>query len=109
MYLERFIYAQDPSAYWAAAKYADRSWEYINRPLIHECGNWETEHYNSVLEITRSSTVSFLEILKSEIYIGLSPALYLQCRALPDPSFFLQNSFCFAAVDVDSRNEEGRI
>jgi hypothetical protein len=25
---------------------------YINRPQIHECGNWETEHYNSFLEIT---------------------------------------------------------
>jgi hypothetical protein len=23
----------------------------INRPQIHECGNWETEHYNSVLEM----------------------------------------------------------
>jgi hypothetical protein len=31
----------------------DRSWEYINRSQIHECGNWETEHYNSVLEIRR--------------------------------------------------------
>ncbi len=31
----------------------DRSWEYINRSQIHECGKWETEHYNSVLEITR--------------------------------------------------------
>jgi hypothetical protein len=27
--------------------------EYINRSQIHECGNWETELYNSVLEITR--------------------------------------------------------
>jgi hypothetical protein len=27
--------------------------EYINRSQIHECRNWETEHYNSVLEITR--------------------------------------------------------
>jgi hypothetical protein len=44
----------DRSAYLAAAKYADRSWEYINRSQIHECGNFETEHYNSVLEITRS-------------------------------------------------------
>jgi hypothetical protein len=26
---------------------------YINRSQIHECGNWKTEHYNSVLEITR--------------------------------------------------------
>jgi hypothetical protein len=25
----------------------------INRSQIHECGNWETEHYNSVLEIAR--------------------------------------------------------
>jgi hypothetical protein len=30
---------------------ADRSWEYINRSQIHECGNCETEHYNSVWEI----------------------------------------------------------
>ena len=50
---ERFIYFQDRSAYLAAATQADRSWEYINRSQIHECGNWETEHYNSVLEITR--------------------------------------------------------
>jgi hypothetical protein len=32
---------------------ADRSCEYVNRSQIHECGNWETEHYNSVLEIAR--------------------------------------------------------
>jgi hypothetical protein len=40
-------------------------------------GNWETEHYNSVLEIT----VSFLGKHKWEpdIYIGFSPALPLQC------------------------------
>ncbi len=31
----------------------DRSWEYINCSEKHECHNWETEHYNSVLEITR--------------------------------------------------------
>jgi hypothetical protein len=28
-------------------------WEYINGSQIHECGNWETEHYKSVLEIMR--------------------------------------------------------
>ncbi len=51
---ERFINSQSSwSAYLAAAKYADRSWEYIHRSQIHECGNWETEHYNSVLEITQ--------------------------------------------------------
>ncbi len=44
---EGFIFFQERSpAVW--------SWEYINRSQIHECGNWETEHYNSVLEITRS-------------------------------------------------------
>jgi hypothetical protein len=37
--------------------------------------NWETKHYNSVLEIT----VSFLEIPKWDIYIGFSLALHLQC------------------------------
>jgi hypothetical protein len=43
----------------------------------YECRNWETEHYNSVLEIT----VSFLGIHKWEpdIYIGFSTALHLQC------------------------------
>ncbi len=38
---------------------------------------WETEHYKSVLKIT----VSFLWIHKweSDIYVGFSPALHLQC------------------------------
>ena len=50
---ERLIYSQNRSAHLAAAKQADRSWEYIYRSQIHGCGNWETEHYNSVLELTR--------------------------------------------------------
>ncbi len=37
---ERFIYSQDLSAYSAAGKYVDRSWEYINRSQTHESGNW---------------------------------------------------------------------
>jgi hypothetical protein len=51
--------------------------ELSNLSQIYECRNWETEHFNSVLEIT----VSFLGIHKWEpdIYIGFSPALYLQC------------------------------
>jgi hypothetical protein len=55
----------------------DRSWKYINLSQIYDCRNWETEHYNSVLEIT----VSFLGIHKWEPgnYIGFSSALYLQC------------------------------
>jgi hypothetical protein len=53
----------------------------------------ETEHYNSVLEIT----VSFMVIHKWEpdIYIGLSPALYLQCNTslYTGPTSFLQQAF----------------
>jgi hypothetical protein len=48
---ERFKYSQYRSAYLAEA-----IWEYINRSQIHECGNWETEHYNSVLEIMRQGS-----------------------------------------------------
>ncbi len=53
---------------------------YINSSQIYECRNWETEHYNSVLELT----VSFLGIHKLEpgIYIGSSPALHLQWRLI---------------------------
>ncbi len=38
---ERFIYLQDQSAYFASARYVDRSWECINRSQAHECGNWD--------------------------------------------------------------------
>ncbi len=74
---ERFIYSQDRSTYFPAAEQADRSWKYISLSQVYECRNWETEHCNSVLEIT----VSFLVIHKWEpdIYIGFSPALPLQC------------------------------
>ncbi len=40
------ICSQDRSAYLAAAKQANRSWEYINCSQIHKCGNWEIEKYN---------------------------------------------------------------
>ncbi len=38
---ESFIYFQDRSVYFAAAKYVDRSWVYINRSQTHECANWD--------------------------------------------------------------------
>ncbi len=38
---ERFIHCHDQSSYSAAGIYVDRSWEYINRSQIHECGNWD--------------------------------------------------------------------
>ncbi len=36
---ERFMYSHDRSAYSAAGKYVNRSWEYSNRSQTHECGN----------------------------------------------------------------------
>ncbi len=38
---KRFISFQDRSAYFAAGKYVDRPWEYINHSQIHGCGNWD--------------------------------------------------------------------
>ncbi len=35
---ERFIFSRERSAYSAAGKYVDRSWEYINCSQTHECG-----------------------------------------------------------------------
>jgi hypothetical protein len=53
----------------------------MNLSKIYECRNWETEHYNSVLEIT----VSFLGIhkWKPDIYIGFLPALNLKKAPTP--------------------------
>jgi hypothetical protein len=49
---ERFMYIfQYQSAYFAAAKYVDGSWEEINRSQTHECRNWE-----------RGRAISFLEV-----------------------------------------------
>jgi hypothetical protein len=38
---ERFIYFQDLSVYFAAARHVDRSWEYINRSQTHKCRKWD--------------------------------------------------------------------
>ncbi len=38
---ERLIYFQDQSAYSAAGKYVDQSWEYINCSQIFDSGNWD--------------------------------------------------------------------
>jgi hypothetical protein len=37
---------------WLQQNMTDRSWKYINLSQMYECRNWETEHNNSVLEIT---------------------------------------------------------
>ncbi len=77
---ERYIISQDWSTYFPAAEWADISWKYINLSQIYECRNWETEHHNSVLEIT----VSFMGIhrLEPNIYIGFSLALHFQWGSL---------------------------
>jgi hypothetical protein len=38
----QLIYCHDLSAYSAAGKYVDLSWEYRNRSQTHECGNWDS-------------------------------------------------------------------
>jgi hypothetical protein len=69
--------SQDQSTYFPGAEKADQSWKKIKLSQIYECRGWETENFNSVLEIT----ISFLGIHKWEpnIYIGFSPVLHLQC------------------------------
>ncbi len=89
---ERFIYLHDLSAYFWMQQDIDRpilEIYIINHSLIHECGNWEREHYNSVLEISRQHSFYFLGIHKWEqdIYIGFSCSVW-NCWLF----FFPQNS-----------------
>jgi hypothetical protein len=44
------------------------SWN-IYRSQIHKCGNWGTEHYNSVLEIKRLSFISEEYINRNQTFI----------------------------------------
>ncbi len=60
----------------------DGSWKYINLSQIYEYRNWETDHYNSVLEIKRlHSLISGNTYMgtQPDIYIEFSPALHSQC------------------------------
>jgi hypothetical protein len=94
---ERFIDSQDRSTYLAAAKYVDQSWEYINLSQIYECRNWETEHYNYVLEIMRLH--SFISgKWEPDIYIGFSPALHLQCEVRLKGTGLHRHGFSWCAV-----------
>ncbi len=36
-----YIFPGSVHIYFPAAKWADRSWEHINRSQTHECGNWD--------------------------------------------------------------------
>jgi hypothetical protein len=51
---ERIIYSQDLSTYLAAAnRQTNPRNVYVNLSQMHKCRKWETEHFNSVLEIIR--------------------------------------------------------
>ncbi len=79
---ECFTYSQDLSIYFRSTCRIGRQILVIciNLSQIYEFRNGETEHYNSVFEIT----VSFLGIHKWEpdIILGFSLALHLQCSTL---------------------------
>ncbi len=53
----------------------------IYKSQIHECGNWDTEHYNSVLEITRS-----LNFISGNTYYKAEPNIYIKFSCT-GPSF----------------------
>jgi hypothetical protein len=75
-------------AYFAAAKEADRSWEYINRSQIHECRNWEP-----------GWAVSFLGIHISDfLYSVLNHSLYF----VPLSYWLIFSSVC-PLVDLEQR------
>jgi hypothetical protein len=70
--------------YLAAAKQTDWSWKYINLSQKCECRNWEAEHYNSVLEITRLSSC-----ISGNTYVGTRHLYWI----LTGPSFAMLCSF----------------
>ncbi len=82
------------SAYSAAGKYVDWSWEYINRSQTHECGNWdwgrtipEKEYINGIFpavplgrrtcELVAQGEV-LQKLVLSRFYISRLPSLLLQ-------------------------------
>jgi hypothetical protein len=76
----------------------------------NECRNWETEHYNSVLEITFSFLGIHVHIWELDIYIGFSSALHLQGRrctcTVRNVSYIRLKLFacCGAAADVSCQS-----
>ncbi len=72
---ERFMYCHDGSAYSAAGKYVDRSWEYIYRKQTHECGNWDW-----------GRTIPFLAIYKWDFRCSVCIVKEWRRRSPPLPS-----------------------
>ncbi len=73
---ERFIYSHDGSAYSAAGKYVDRSWEYINRSQPHECGIWDWCRASSFLGLHKWHSVAVCSASRNV----LVPSLLSPCR-----------------------------
>ncbi len=80
---ERFIYSQDQSTHiWLQQNRQTDPWKYINLSQIYECRNWETEHYNSVLEIKEAAQFHFWEYKNGKtrhLYWILTGPSHLQC------------------------------
>ncbi len=63
---------QDRSVYFAAAKYVDRSWEYVNRSQTHECRNWDWDRTIPFLGIHKLDFRYSFEIIIGNIAWDLS-------------------------------------
>jgi hypothetical protein len=74
----RFIYSHDRSAYYAAGKQVDRSWEYINRSQTHEfCFIMNPVSGNNLIIFWRDWVTWWnLNILTKTDTIGLKRSLY---------------------------------
>ncbi len=95
---ERFIYSHDWSAYFAAGKSVDRSWELVNRSQTHECGNWDWgpaqflfwESINGIpLQCIRKHSSAFIMNVFHE---GLSPFFW---KILYTPEYVILDDFNF--------------
>ncbi len=81
---ERFIYSQDGPHIWLQQN--RQTILEICKFLIYECRNWETEHYNSILEIRMISFI-FWEYINAASHLywiltGPSFAVHLAARTL---------------------------
>jgi hypothetical protein len=78
---ERFVYFQDQSVYFAAEKYVDWSWDYINGSQTHECGKLGLRPRNSQ---NRNTSMEFSwQCISSSVYHGMSGLLIKGTNSTP--------------------------
>jgi hypothetical protein len=65
---EKELRGHNRSAYSAAGKYVNRSWEYINRSQTHECGNWDLGRAIPFLEIHKWDFHCILNVLEVSLH-----------------------------------------